>query len=176
MSTNFFSRLKCIDFHIIAFLFWGFSSTQGYWIPHFAVLVVWMTLSIPYRNRSESTVSLRLSLKAMVIAVNTRFLLKEKLEGFGYFTKEVISRLVADHPDHQFYFFVQYYSACIDAAGPPSPPLEILVWHKSYPNTKENWRWYFFVAGWPVLPDYQSAPMPGSSRPWIFTLLHWISK
>lgn len=40
----------------------------------------------------------------MVIAVNTRYLLKEGLEGYGYFTKEVTQRLVAMHPDHRFHF------------------------------------------------------------------------
>jgi len=41
----------------------------------------------------------------MVIAVNTRFLLYENLEGFGYFTKEVVQRLAINHPEHQFHFF-----------------------------------------------------------------------
>ena len=40
----------------------------------------------------------------MVIAVNTRFLLGDTLEGYGYFTKEVFTRLAAAHPQHQFYF------------------------------------------------------------------------
>jgi glycosyltransferase involved in cell wall biosynthesis len=40
----------------------------------------------------------------MIIAVNTRFLLKDQLEGYGYFIKEVFSRLVQQHPQHQFYF------------------------------------------------------------------------
>jgi glycosyltransferase involved in cell wall biosynthesis len=41
----------------------------------------------------------------MVIAVNTRFLLKENLEGFGYFTKEVVQNLALRYPEHQFHFF-----------------------------------------------------------------------
>ncbi|RYZ25217.1 MAG: glycosyltransferase family 1 protein [Chitinophagaceae bacterium] len=41
----------------------------------------------------------------MVIAVNTRFLLAENLEGFGYFTKEVLQRLVNNYPQHRFHFF-----------------------------------------------------------------------
>lgn len=40
----------------------------------------------------------------MVIAVNTRFLLKGQLEGCGYFIREVFHRLTKDHPEHQFYF------------------------------------------------------------------------
>ena len=41
----------------------------------------------------------------MVIAVNTRFLLKDQLEGFGYFTKEVLEILTKKNPKHQFHFF-----------------------------------------------------------------------
>lgn len=41
----------------------------------------------------------------MKIAVNTRFLLKNKLEGFGWYTHEVVSRLVRNHPEHEFIFF-----------------------------------------------------------------------
>jgi glycosyltransferase involved in cell wall biosynthesis len=41
----------------------------------------------------------------MKIAVNTRFLLKHKMEGFGWYTYETISRIVKDHPGHQFIFF-----------------------------------------------------------------------
>jgi glycosyltransferase involved in cell wall biosynthesis len=40
----------------------------------------------------------------MVIAVNTRFLLKDRLEGFGYFTREVFRLMVLNHPEHSFYF------------------------------------------------------------------------
>lgn len=41
----------------------------------------------------------------MRIGVNTRFLLKDKLEGIGWFTFETISRIVKAHPEHEFYFF-----------------------------------------------------------------------
>ena len=41
----------------------------------------------------------------MRIGVNTRFLLKDKLEGIGWFTLETISRIVKAHPEHEFYFF-----------------------------------------------------------------------
>lgn len=46
-----------------------------------------------------------LPLAAMVIAVNTRFLVGENLEGFGYFTKEVLKVLTKKHPQNQFHFF-----------------------------------------------------------------------
>lgn len=41
----------------------------------------------------------------MRIAVNTRFLLKGRLEGIGWFTNEIIKRLVLNHPEHEFLFF-----------------------------------------------------------------------
>ncbi|HYV92274.1 MAG TPA: glycosyltransferase family 1 protein [Chitinophagales bacterium] len=41
----------------------------------------------------------------MKIAVNTRFLIKNKLEGIGWFTYESLKRITAQHPEHQFYFF-----------------------------------------------------------------------
>lgn len=41
----------------------------------------------------------------MTIAVNTRFLLKDRLEGIGWFTYETMRRLVEWHPEHQFIFF-----------------------------------------------------------------------
>lgn len=44
-------------------------------------------------------------LYAVKIAVNTRFLLKDKLEGFGWFTFETLKRLTEDHPEHEFHFF-----------------------------------------------------------------------
>ena len=40
----------------------------------------------------------------MIIAVNTRLLLKNKLEGIGWFTYETLSRITKNHPEHIFYF------------------------------------------------------------------------
>lgn len=40
----------------------------------------------------------------MKIAVNTRLLLKNKLEGIGWFSYETLRRITAQHPEHQFYF------------------------------------------------------------------------
>jgi glycosyltransferase involved in cell wall biosynthesis len=41
----------------------------------------------------------------MNIAINTRFLLPHKMEGFGWFTYEVVKRMVEQHPEHHFFFF-----------------------------------------------------------------------
>lgn len=40
----------------------------------------------------------------MRIAVNTRFLLKDYLEGYGRFTFEIFKRIVEAHPQHEFIF------------------------------------------------------------------------
>ena len=40
----------------------------------------------------------------MRIAVNTRLLLKNKLEGIGWFTYESLKRIVISHPEHEFFF------------------------------------------------------------------------
>ena len=40
----------------------------------------------------------------MLIAVNTRFLIKDTLEGIGWFTYETMKRLTRQHPEHQFLF------------------------------------------------------------------------
>ena len=47
----------------------------------------------------------------MNIAVNTRLLLKNKLEGIGWFTYESLKRITVQHPEHHFYFiFDRKYS------------------------------------------------------------------
>jgi glycosyltransferase involved in cell wall biosynthesis len=40
----------------------------------------------------------------MNIAVNTRLLIKGKLEGIGWFTFESLKRITIQHPEHRFYF------------------------------------------------------------------------
>jgi len=41
----------------------------------------------------------------MRIAINTRFLLSSKMEGFGWYTYEVVKRLAETNPEHEFIFF-----------------------------------------------------------------------
>lgn len=41
----------------------------------------------------------------MRIAINTRFLLPNKMEGFGWYTYEIVKRIVESHPEHDFIFF-----------------------------------------------------------------------
>ena len=40
----------------------------------------------------------------MKIAVNTRFLLKNRLAGIGNVTHEIMRRMVKQHPEHEFIF------------------------------------------------------------------------
>ena len=38
-------------------------------------------------------------------AVNTRLLLKGKMEGIGWFTYQTLEKIVRNHPEHEFFFF-----------------------------------------------------------------------
>jgi len=40
----------------------------------------------------------------MRIAINTRLLLKDRLEGIGWFTYQTLKRITQNHPEHQFFF------------------------------------------------------------------------
>ncbi|PWL32980.1 MAG: glycosyltransferase family 1 protein, partial [Fluviicola sp. XM-24bin1] len=41
----------------------------------------------------------------MRVAINTRFLLPHKMEGFGWYTYEITKRLVEQHPEVTFILF-----------------------------------------------------------------------
>ena len=41
----------------------------------------------------------------MKIAINTRFLLSSKMEGFGWYTFEIVKRLIEKHPEDEFVLF-----------------------------------------------------------------------
>lgn len=75
----------------------------------------------------------------MRIAVNTRFLMSDYLEGYGYFLKEIFSRLVKTHPEHEFIFifdrpfdekFIFGKNVTPVVAGPPARhPLLWKYWY-----------------------------------------------
>ena len=75
----------------------------------------------------------------MRIAVNTRFLLNDYLEGFGFFIHETFRRMVLAHPEHEFIFLFDrpYNSEFIYASnvtpvviGPPARhPLLWKLWY-----------------------------------------------
>ncbi len=59
------------------------------------------------KNKKQTSASICLSGKKnnkLKIAVNTRLLLKNKLEGIGWFTFETLKRITQQHPEHEFYF------------------------------------------------------------------------
>ena len=59
------------------------------------------------------------STHAMRIAVNTRFLLHDKLEGVGIVTDEVMKRMAQSHPEDQFdyYFDRKYHSRFVQSSN-----------------------------------------------------------
>lgn len=54
-------------------------------------------------TRESAREQLPLSLR-MRIAVNTRFLQQDYLEGYGHFLQEILRRITKDHPEHEFIF------------------------------------------------------------------------
>ena len=42
----------------------------------------------------------------MRIGINTRNLIPNKMEGFGHYTFEIVSRLISNHPEHEFILFL----------------------------------------------------------------------
>lgn len=75
----------------------------------------------------------------MKIAVNTRFLLADYLEGYGYFIYETFKRITASHPEHEFIFifdrpyeqrFVFGKNVKVVVTGPPARhPLLWKLWY-----------------------------------------------
>ena len=71
----------------------------------------------------------------MVIAVNTRFLLKDQLEGVGSFTAEVFRCMARAYPQHQFYFLFDrpysgefIYSENVHPVVLPPPARHPVLW------------------------------------------------
>lgn len=74
----------------------------------------------------------------MKIAVNTRLLLKGKLEGIGWFSEESLRRIVLQHPEHQFYFlFDRPYDESFVYASNVTPVV-------CYPQARHPYLWYLF--------------------------------
>ena len=72
----------------------------------------------------------------MRIAVNTRLLLKDRLEGLGRFAVETLKRITQSHPEHEFFFlfdrpysedFIFSSNVTPVVIGPPSR--HPLLWH-----------------------------------------------
>ncbi|MBQ4442632.1 MAG: glycosyltransferase family 4 protein [Bacteroidales bacterium] len=81
----------------------------------------------------------------MKIAVNTRLLLKDKLEGIGWFTHESLRRIVTQHKEHQFFFlFDRPYDEQFVYGSNVTPVV-------AYPPARHPYLWYlFFEKGIPA--------------------------
>ena len=74
----------------------------------------------------------------MKIAVNTRFLLKDKLEGIGRVTYELLTRMVANHPEDDFIFLFDrpYDDSFIFADN--VKPVHV------FPPARHSYLWYWW--------------------------------
>lgn len=76
--------------------------------------------------------------KAKKIAINTRALMRNKLDGIGWFTYQVVKRWVENYPEHQFYFiFDRPYDASFIFGKNVTP---IVV----YPPARHPLLWYIW--------------------------------
>ena len=75
----------------------------------------------------------------MRIAVNTRFLIKNQLEGYGNFIYEVFTRIAEHHPEHQFiYFYDRPFNGSISI---PENVLQVTIPPKARHALSFKW-WY----------------------------------
>lgn len=93
----------------------------------------------------------------MVIAVNTRLLLKGKLEGIGWFTLETLKRITIGHPEHRFIFifdrpfdeeFIFAENITPVVIGPPTrhPVLWYLWFEYQIPRVLKKYRADLFLS------------------------------
>lgn len=94
----------------------------------------------------------------MRIVVNTRLLLKNRLEGIGWFSYETLKRITRNHPEHQFYFiFDRPFHEDFVFSENVTPIV-------SYPPARHPYLWYlFFEFGIPyyvnkIKPDIFLSP------------------
>ena len=97
----------------------------------------------------------------MKIAVNTRLLLKDRLEGIGQFTNENLRRITRQHPEHQFFFlFDRKYDESFVFSDNVTPVV-------THPQARHPYLWYlFFEYGIPfqlrkIKPDFSFPPTAG---------------
>ncbi|MCZ2392513.1 MAG: glycosyltransferase family 4 protein [Chitinophagales bacterium] len=74
----------------------------------------------------------------MRIGINTRFLLKDKLEGIGVYTQEVSKRLVKILPEHEWFFF---FDRKYDESFIPNEQIQPIL---TYPPARHPLLWYWW--------------------------------
>ena len=102
----------------------------------------------------------------MKIAVNTRLLLKDRLEGIGQFTFETLRRITRLHPEHQFFFlFDRKYDDSFLFSDNITPVV-------AYPQARHPYLWYlFFEHGVPLKIKKINPDLFLSTDGWIPTRL-----
>lgn len=93
--------------------------------------------------------------ECLKIAVNTRLLLKNKLEGIGWFTFESFKRIVKSHPEHEFHFIFdrQWSDEFIFGSN--------VIPHKISPPARHP----FLIYGW---YEYALPPLLNKINPTLF--------
>jgi glycosyltransferase involved in cell wall biosynthesis len=74
----------------------------------------------------------------MIIAVNTRLLLKDRLDGIGWFTFETLKRITNLYSNHQFLFLFDRPFSNEFIFSPNIKPFVI------FPPTRHPWLWYIW--------------------------------
>jgi glycosyltransferase involved in cell wall biosynthesis len=104
-------------------------------------------ISLAVKNRMPLTLP-----STMNIAVNTRFLQEDTLEGYGHFLKELLCRITKAHPEHQFiYIFDRPYSKEFITSSNITPVV-------AGPPARHPllWKWWFDVSIPRVLKKYKA--------------------
>lgn len=88
----------------------------------------------------------------MTIAVNTRFLLSDYLEGYGYFLSEILNRWVQQHAQHQFIFI---FDRPFDQRFITAPNITPVI---TGPPARHPllWKWWYDVKVPAVLRKYKA--------------------
>ena len=111
----------------------------------------------------------------MILGVSARTLLDGKLEGIGWYTHEILSRMVAAHPEHEFVFFFDrpfdksfvYGTNVLPVVVPPPArhPLLWFIWAEfTLPRALKKYGCEAFLA----LDTY----IPTSKRTPTITIIH----
>lgn len=74
----------------------------------------------------------------MKIALNTRFLIKNKLEGIGMYTHEIVRRIIQSMPEHQFYLLFDRKHDASFIYAENCTPIEI------FPPARHPFLWYWW--------------------------------
>ncbi|NBC84468.1 MAG: glycosyltransferase [Bacteroidetes bacterium] len=98
----------------------------------------------------------------MRIAVNTRLLLENKLEGIGWFTYETLKRITQQHPEHEFIFIFDRKPSREFIFAPNVTPVV------AHPQARHPLLWYlFFEWGIPAVLKKHKADIFLSTDGWV---------